>query len=476
MFFTTYSTKICFSTVTHLAYHEKEYTWEALLVTYNMNLCQGFQITVISGDQELSALNHLTTVLPTTPCLDWMAASQHCGLIECYLKEKLCLLCHSLLFTMVPDIMVVRMVLHSIKFVKGLPCWGGVKHFSPDEIMTGHHLHKSNIALSFGVYCQVVENVQPWNNLTPWTQAAILVGNSGKLFGGQVFLALDTGHTIIRHQWVALPMLPAEIDRANLLGQRKPAMLTFINRHIRDISDDNPQDANSVGILDDDSIIIHPAMEIPGVDMTTDPAETAGVDPDFDVESMGLDMDTNVWAMDTNVLFDDNAVTIDGIEQQDPTEGAAALPTAKPTNSPKKAKSPAKKTAPPKTGMAAQNSHAMKAPEKYVPSMKGNKNAIALTQITLSLQGSKDALCMAQRSVKLMWKGLHRCTDIVGMVMAQVSMKAALKKWGKATEQAITIKMMQLHWHNLFKPMHWHELTQAQKEHILESHIFVEEK
>jgi hypothetical protein len=24
--------------------------------------------------------------------------------------------------------------------------------------------------------------------------------------------------------------------------------------------------------------------------------------------------------------------------------------------------------------------------------------------------------------------------------------------------------------------MHWHELTKAQKEHILESHIFIEEK
>ncbi len=108
--------------------------------------------------------------------------------------------------------------------------------------------------------------------------------------------------------------------------------------------------------------------------------------------------------------------------------------------------------------------------------MKGNKHAIALIQITLLLQGSKDALCMAQRSVKLMGKGLHRCADIVGMVMAQVSMKASLQKWGKATEQAITIKMKQLHWRNLYKPMHWHELTQAQKKHIHESLIFVEEK
>jgi hypothetical protein len=108
--------------------------------------------------------------------------------------------------------------------------------------------------------------------------------------------------------------------------------------------------------------------------------------------------------------------------------------------------------------------------------MKSNKYAIALTQITLSLQGSKDTLCMAQRPVKLTGKGLHRCADIFGIVMTQVSMKAALKKWGKAAEQAITIETKQLYWHNLYMPMHWHDLTQAQKEHILEFHIFVEEK
>jgi hypothetical protein len=38
IFFTSYSTKICFSMVTHLAYREKEYIWVALLVTYNMYL------------------------------------------------------------------------------------------------------------------------------------------------------------------------------------------------------------------------------------------------------------------------------------------------------------------------------------------------------------------------------------------------------------------------------------------------------
>jgi hypothetical protein len=47
---------------------------------------------------------------------------------------------------------------------------------------------------------------------------------------------------------------------------------------------------------------------------------------------------------------------------------------------------------------------------------------------------------------------------------------------GQGHRVRITIKMNQLHWRNLYKPMHWHELTPAHKEHILESPIFAEEK
>jgi hypothetical protein len=94
------------------------------------------------------------------------------------------------------------------------------------------------------------------------------VGSSGNLFGGQVFLALDTGHTIIRHQWVTLLIPRAVIDCLNLLGWRKPAMLTLTNWQGHDIGDSDPQNTNSVGILDDNLIIIHPAIELPGVDAT----------------------------------------------------------------------------------------------------------------------------------------------------------------------------------------------------------------
>jgi hypothetical protein len=76
--------------------------------------------------------------------------------------------------------------------------------------------------------------------------------------------------------------------------------------------------------------------------------------------------------------------------EKDPSDSAAAMPIDEPTNIPNKVKSPVKRVASPRTGMAAQNSWVRKAPKKYVLSMKGNKYAIALTQLTLLLQGSEE--------------------------------------------------------------------------------------
>ncbi len=88
----------------------------------------------------------------------------------------------------------------------------------------------------------------------------------------------------------------------------------------------------------------------------------------------------------------------------------------------------------------------VKKPSTYTSSMTGNKYAVALTQIVASLQGSKNALSMAQMSVKLMLPGVHRKANTVGMVMAQLSMKASIEKWGAEAGYAITKEMKQLHW------------------------------
>jgi hypothetical protein len=129
--------------------------------------------------------------------------------------------------------------------------------------MMDWHLNANNLKLSFGVYCQVAENDEPRNSLAPRTRAAISLRNSGNLMGGQKFLALDTGHTITRHQWVVLPMPPAVIAQVNLLGYVEPSILTFAGWCGQEIGD-NPQDFKSSGD-DGDSVVKHLTDEFPGV-------------------------------------------------------------------------------------------------------------------------------------------------------------------------------------------------------------------
>jgi hypothetical protein len=126
--------------------------------------------------------------------------------------------------------------------------------------------------------------------------------------------------------------------------------------------------------------------------------------------------------------------------------------------------------------MVAHNARNRKQPEKYTYSMSGNKYAVALTQIAASLKESKHAMSMAQMLVKPMPKGAHRKADVVGMIIAQLSMKAAIKKWGVEAEYPITKEMKQLHLCDSYKTKHWHGLTKKQKGQILKSQIFVEQK
>jgi hypothetical protein len=143
-----------------------------------------------------------------------------------------------------------------------------VKHFSPSEIMTGWRLHANDLSIGFGTYCQVAENVEPRNNLTPCTRAAISLGNSGNLSGGQIFLALDTGHTITWHQWVVLPMPPAVIARVNLLGRAEPSILTFTDRHGREIGD-YPREPKPIED-DDDPVMEYIDNASPAIDKQDD--------------------------------------------------------------------------------------------------------------------------------------------------------------------------------------------------------------
>jgi hypothetical protein len=174
------------------------------------------------------------------------------------------------------------------------------------------------------------------------------------------------------------------IERVNFLGRRGPSIWTFTNRHGQNIGD-TPQEAVLLGNEDVESVVEYPT-KTPGV---------PGVDPDFDVEPTGVEMDSKAQGYVP--------------EEHNEVEPTVKCPVAQ-------------HKLPPNKSMAARNTRIRKLPEKYVPSMKGNKNTVVLTQIVASLKESKDAISTAQMFVKLMNKGVHQNADIVGMVMAQLSL------------------------------------------------------
>jgi hypothetical protein len=66
--------------------------------------------------------------------------------------------------------------------------------------------------------------------------------------------------------------------------------------------------------------------------------------------------------------------------------------------------------------------------------------------------------------------------DVVAAIMTQLSLKAGLKEWGKKRFKEAHSEMKQLHFRKTFKPKHWRELSKAQRQTVLESHMFLKLK
>ncbi len=50
-------------------------------------------------------------------------------------------------------------------------------------------------------------------------------------------------------------------------------------------------------------------------------------------------------------------------------------------------------------------------------------------------------------------------SKVVELVMTQLSLKAALKQWGKDAKAAVEAEAKQLHWRNSFRPVHWKDVN-----------------
>jgi hypothetical protein len=106
----------------------------------------------------------------------------------------------------------------------------------------------------------------------------------------------------------------------------------------------------------------------------------------------------------------------------------------------------------------------------YTPSMTGSKYSYAVTQLESQGVLYPDAHMFVQDDF------YQAEPDVVASIMTQLSLKSGLEEWGKKGFKAAHSEMKQLYLRKTFKPKHWRELSKAQRQTVLESHMFLKLK
>jgi hypothetical protein len=323
------------------------------------------------------------------------------------------------------------MVFYVVKLLNYFPVKGGVSEiYGPKAIMSGEVLDFNKFSLPFGSYCQVHEEKLPCNSLVSRTLGAISLGPSGNAQGGHRFFTLSTSRVITRSSWDVIPMPKSVVDQINFIGRDQLQQAVFTDRSGNAIGD---------GDATYEEDLAEQAADLPGEVIPE-------VAPDH-VEITGVDME------DAAPIINDSMGPVD-IPGVDATQQTVEINDLNVSPPPEPALiEPASSDQPRRSG----REH--KAMEKYVPSMSGK--SYAYMQLGLSfLQDMR----------------YKYSSNVVAMVMTQLSLKAALKQWGKDAKVAVEAEAKQLHWRNSFKPVHWKDMDEDKRKQILESHVFVKKK
>ena len=457
-FFLTLSRKICFTTVTHLTNRKTATIFAAFKSIFMYYLQKGFHIVTVTADNEFAPLAELMYQLPGAPTLNLTSANEHEPYIERRIrvvKERTRAVRHSIPFTQIPTKMLTHMVFFVVKLLNYFPAKGGVSaQYSPKTIMSGQTLNYKQCSLPFGTYCQVHEEDGPRNSLLARTSGAISIGPSSNRQGGHLFLSLNTNRIISRRSWTVLPMPQAVIDKVNSLAADQPSLITFTDRQ-----------GNEIGSEDDDVITPPQASsqsyEIPGV--VADNAQITGVDMDgaenkYQQNENKYQQDEQLDDLANDHGHADPPLLESGPDFEPTINDVPSTPdhdsTPETIHEPMRQVSVSAKDKPTRRDTIQRPTRERKQVKNYVPSMTGKSYEYSATQLSSSKHEPQ----------------------IVEMVLTQLTLKAAINKWGQKATCAAEAEMKQLHWRNTFKPVLYSELTDRQKGTILESHIFLTEK
>ena len=105
------------------------------------------------------------------------------------IKERARACRSTLLFEVLPKLLLVKMVNNCALWINMFPAKGGIPNVSPRTLMTGIKLdYSKHCRLPFGSYVQVHDEPSPTNSPTARTVGAITLVPTGDIQGGYKFL------------------------------------------------------------------------------------------------------------------------------------------------------------------------------------------------------------------------------------------------------------------------------------------------
>jgi hypothetical protein len=239
-----------------------------------------------------------------------------------------------------------------------------------------------------------------------------------------------------------IPLTGVIINLVNELGKDQPSLMTFTDRHGRIIGDMEIPGVDSTEDEDDNfpgvAPLIADAIEIPVVDV-------AGPEALDEVPAPQVEI------YDPDDIPHDDPAPIEVL----PAQAVPVLALVAP---------------PAETGLRRSTRVRTQESQDYTPSMMGPKYSYAVTQ--LESQG-----VLYPYAHMFVQDDFYQAEpDAVAAIMTQLSLQAGLKEWGKKVFKAAHSEMKQLHLRKTFKPNHWRALSKAQRQTVLESHMFLKLK
>ena len=227
-FSTTILYELKFRTAEALRYaHKKGAKKEDILTglqkVINLYQSRGLIVEQVHGDNEFECVKE--DIRPIL--MNISAADEHVSMVERSIrtiKDRTRSQIQHLLYSRFPKAMIIGYVIFAVKSLNSeIGICRLFSNYSPHTLVTGQPARPYNqiVSMTYGEYAEVYAANPITNDNNERTISAIALYPSGNHQDGWIFMSLNTGRLLHRHQWKKLHVDQNIIDKVNNLGAKE---------------------------------------------------------------------------------------------------------------------------------------------------------------------------------------------------------------------------------------------------------------